>query len=74
MSDLKTYVDRIVKAEEEKKDVQEFIKDIYVEAKAKGFDTKALKRLVKDVQKKIEDLKQEEQMIETYRLELGIKV
>lgn len=74
MSDLKNYVERITKAEEEKKDVSAFIRDIYLEAKGNGFDVKALRRIVKESMKPAHELQQEELIIETYRAEVGIEV
>ncbi|HBG51942.1 MAG TPA: DUF2312 domain-containing protein, partial [Gammaproteobacteria bacterium] len=40
---LRSYIERIERLEEEKKEVAEQIKEIYAEAKAFGFDTKALR-------------------------------
>lgn len=47
MSDIKSYVDRIEKLEQEKKEVQQDIKDIYAEAKSHGYNKKALKQVIK---------------------------
>ena len=40
---LKAFVERIERLEEEKKTIADDIRDVYAEAKANGFDTKALK-------------------------------
>ncbi len=45
---LRAYRDRIVRLEEEKKELSSDIKDIYAEAKSEGFDMRALRRVVKD--------------------------
>lgn len=47
MSDIKSYVDRIEKLEQEKKEIQQDIKDIYAEAKSRGYNKKALKQVIK---------------------------
>lgn len=47
MADIKSYVERIERLEEEKKEVQQDIKDIYAEAKSNGFNKKALKAVIK---------------------------
>lgn len=44
---LRTYIERIERLEEEKKDVQKDIKEIYAEAKSNGFNKKALKAVLK---------------------------
>lgn len=47
ISRLRDYIERIERLEEEKKDVQGDIKEVYAEAKAAGFDKKALKAVIK---------------------------
>lgn len=44
---IKDLIERIERLEEEKKDVQHDIKDLYAEAKSKGIDKKALKQVIK---------------------------
>lgn len=44
---LKAYVDRIIKLEEEKKEISEMIKEIYTEAEGQGYNKDALKLVVK---------------------------
>ena len=57
--------------EEEKKEVAEQIKEIYAEAKAFGFDTKALRQVIK--LRKVDKAEREEQemVLDTYLLALG---
>ncbi|WP_367274680.1 DUF2312 domain-containing protein, partial [Henriciella sp.] len=43
---LRLTVERIERLEEEKKEVADQIKDVYAEAKAMGYDTKALRQVV----------------------------
>lgn len=44
---LRSFVERIVRLEDEKKTFADDIKEVYGEAKSGGFDTKALRRVVK---------------------------
>ena len=44
---LQQFIERIETLEEEKKGIADDIKDVYAEAKATGFDTKAMKALVR---------------------------
>ena len=44
---LKDIVERIERLEEEKKDVQHDIRDLYAEAKSKGINKKVLKKVIK---------------------------
>lgn len=68
---LKQTIDRIERLEEEKKEVAEQIKEIYAEAKAFGFDTKALRQVVRI--RKIDRAEREEQemVLDTYLAALG---
>ena len=43
---LKSIVERIERLEEEKKTIAGDIKEVYAEAKANGFDTKIMRKLV----------------------------
>ncbi|SMC42185.1 DUF2312 domain-containing protein [Rhizobium sp. RU36D] len=69
---LRAFVERIERLEEEKKTIADDIKDVYGEAKAMGFDTKILKKVValrkKDEQERIE----EDLILDTYLHALGM--
>ncbi|WP_152048064.1 DUF2312 domain-containing protein [Aureimonas psammosilenae] len=43
---LKSFVERIERLEEEKKTISDDIKDVYAEAKGNGFDTKVLRKVI----------------------------
>ena len=68
---LRQTVSKIERLEEEKKEVAEQIKEIYAEAKAFGFDTKALRQVIK--LRKVDRAEREEQemVLDTYLLALG---
>ena len=44
---LKAFVERIEKLEEEKKAISDDIRDVYAEAKGNGFDVKALRMVIR---------------------------
>lgn len=69
---LKAFVERIEKLEEEKKAISDDIRDVYAEAKGNGFDVKALRQIIK--LRKIEPTEREEQdaILETYMHALGM--
>ncbi|WP_353257210.1 DUF2312 domain-containing protein [Hyphomonas sp.] len=68
---LRQTVAKIERLEEEKKEVAEQIKEVYGEAKAIGFDTKALRQVIR--LRKIEKAERDEQemILETYLIALG---
>lgn len=69
---LKALIERIEKLEDEKKGVSEDISDIYKEAKGEGFDTKAMKTVIKLRQISRDERKHQEALLETYMKALGI--
>jgi len=69
---LKAFVERVERLEEEKKELANDIRDIYAEAKANGFDTKALRHVVKMRKKDIDEVKEQEAIIHTYYTALGM--
>ena len=44
---LKAFVERVERLEEEKKAIADDVRDVYAEAKANGYDVKALRAVVK---------------------------
>ena len=69
---LKRFVENIEHLEEEKKELSRQISDVYKEAKAFGFDTKALRRII-SLRKMDSDKRVElEQLTETYKEALGM--
>lgn len=68
---LRQTVAKIERLEEERKEVAEQIKEIYAEAKAFGFDTKALRQVVRLRKIDKADREEAEMMLETYLIALG---
>jgi len=69
---LRAFVERIERLEEEKKTIADDIKDVYGEAKGMGFDTKILKKVI-SLRKKDEQERMEEDLIlDTYLHALGM--
>ena len=72
---LRSFRDRIVRLEEEKKALSDDIKDVYQEAKSAGFDMKALRRVVKDSrmdQTQRAAVRETESIVDLYRASLGM--
>ncbi len=69
---LLSYIERVERIEEEKKALQNDIKEIFEEAKSANFDVKAIKQILK-LRKKDETERQEEEFIlDTYKRALGL--
>ena len=69
---LKAFVERIERLEEEKKALSDDIRDVYAEAKANGFDVKALRSVVRLRKQDVDERKEQEAILETYLQALGM--
>jgi len=69
---LRLLIERVERLQDEKKGIQDDIQDVFSEAKATGYDTKAMKAVIKIRKKSRDDRMQEEAILETYLAALGI--
>ncbi|MBO6551868.1 MAG: DUF2312 domain-containing protein [Roseitalea sp.] len=69
---LRAFVERIERLEEEKKTIADDIKDVYAEAKANGFDTKALRKIVAIRKQDQNERLEQEAVLDTYMAALGM--
>jgi uncharacterized protein (UPF0335 family) len=69
---LKAYVERVERLEEEKKAIADDIRDVYGEAKVNGFDVKALRSVVRLRKQDVNERKEQEAILETYLHALGM--
>ena len=69
---LKQYIEKIEKLEEEKNNLLEDIKSVFDDAKMNGFDTKAMKHVLKLKKMDREKLAEQDAMMDLYRDILGI--
>ena len=65
--------DRILRLEEEKRDIARDINEIYAEAKGQGFDTKVMKAVLKLYRMDRADLAESEYLRDEYKKMLGIE-
>jgi uncharacterized protein (UPF0335 family) len=69
---LKAVIERVEKLEEEKKAIADDIRDVFSEAKAHGFDVKALRTIVRLRKQDVDERKEQEAILETYMHALGM--
>lgn len=72
---LQEFVGRIERLTEEKKAIGDDIKDVFAEAKSDGFDTKAMRRLIRDIDRKSKNadkFREEEDAFDTYAAALKL--
>ena len=70
---LKAFVERIERLEEEKKAIADDVRDVYAEAKANGFDMKALREIVRLRKQDADERREHETIVETYMHALGMQ-
>ena len=69
---LLSFIERIERLEEDKKQVAEDIKDVYSEAKGTGYDIKIMRKIV-SIRKQDKDKRREEQeILDLYLAALGM--
>jgi uncharacterized protein (UPF0335 family) len=69
---LKKFTDRVIELEVEKEYVTGQIRQVYNEAKALGFDTKILRKVVRELKRSEADRQEEFRLMEMYLNALGI--
>ena len=69
---LRQYIERVERLEEEKKGIADDIRDVYLEAKSQGYDPKMMRKIVRLRKQTPQDRATEEALIDTYKNALGI--
>lgn len=69
---LRAFVERIERLEEEKKVISDDIKDVYAEAKGNGFDVKIMRKVVSLRKKQPHEREEEEAVLDLYLHALGM--
>ena len=69
---LKAFVERVERLEEEKKAMVDDIRDIYAEAKGNGFDVRALRTIVRLRKQDVNQRREHEAILDTYMTALGM--
>ena len=69
---LKSFIERIERLEEEKRALQEDIKEVFAEAKGTGFDTKIMRQIIKIRRMDKDDLDEQETLLDIYKRALGM--
>jgi uncharacterized protein (UPF0335 family) len=69
---LKAFVERVERLEEEKKAIAYDIKDVYAEAKGNGFDVTALRTIIRLRKQDADERREQETILETYMHALGM--
>jgi uncharacterized protein (UPF0335 family) len=71
---IRAFIERIERMEEEKKAIADDIKEIYAEAKGNGFDTKVLRQIIRIRKQDASERMEQEALLELYMAALGMAV
>ena len=69
---LRLLIERVERLEEKKKGISDDIKDVYLEAKAVGYDPQMMRQIVRLRKMNPDDRKEMEQLLDTYKAALGL--
>ena len=69
---LKSFIERNERLEEEKRALGEDIKDVYAEAKGTGFDPKIMRQIIKIRKMDQEEHDEQESLLDLYKRALGM--
>jgi len=71
-NELRQFVERIERLDAEKKDIADQQKEVMAEAKARGYDTKVLRKVIALRKRDADDIAEEEAVLEMYKEALGM--
>lgn len=69
---LRAFIERIERLEEEKKSIADDIRDVYAEAKGNGYDVKVMRQIVRLRKQEAHERQEEEAILELYKHALGM--
>ena len=71
--ELRQFIERVERLEQEKKDIQEQIKEVFAEAKGRGYDTAVMRKVIALRKREPDDIAEEEAVMEMYKEALGMR-
>ena len=69
---LRLFIERIERLEEEKKGIADDIRDVYSESTGQGYDTKIMRTIVRLRRMEKNDRDEMDALLDTYRVALGL--
>ena len=71
--ELRQFIERVESLEAEKSDIAEQIKEVYAEAKGRGYDTKVMRKVISLRKREPDDIAEEEAILDMYKEALGMR-
>ena len=70
--ELRQFIERYERLEAEKKDIADQQKEVMAEAKARGYDTKVMRKVIALRKRDSDEIAEEEAVLEMYKQALGM--
>lgn len=70
--ELRQFIERIERLDQEKSDLAEQQKEVMAEAKGRGYDTKVIRKLISLRKRDKDDIAEEEAILDMYKEALGM--
>ncbi|RWR16412.1 DUF2312 domain-containing protein [Sinirhodobacter populi] len=70
--ELRQFIERFEQLDAEKKDITEQQKEVMAEAKGRGYDTKAIRKIIAIRKRDKDDVAEEEAVLDLYKAALGM--
>ena len=70
--ELRQFIERFERLDAEKRDIADQQKEVMAEAKARGYDTKIIRKVIALRKRDKDDIAEEEAVLEMYRQALGV--
>ena len=70
--ELRQFIERAEQLASEKRDIAEQEKEVFAEAKGRGYDTKVIRKVIALRKRKPDDIAEEEAIMEMYKTALGM--
>ncbi|MEL8055941.1 MAG: DUF2312 domain-containing protein [Pseudomonadota bacterium] len=71
--ELRQFIERWERLEQERKELADDQKEVMAEAKARGYDTKVMRKVIALRKREPDDIAEEEAVLEMYRQALGMR-
>ena len=71
--ELRQFIERLERLDQEKKDLAEQSKEVMAEAKGRGYDTKVIRKVIALRKREPDDIAEEEAVLEMYKEALGMQ-
>ncbi|WP_293450582.1 DUF2312 domain-containing protein [Planktotalea sp.] len=71
--ELRQFIERLERLDQEKKDLAEQSKEVLAEAKGRGYDAKVIRKVIALRKREPDDIAEEEAVLEMYKEALGMQ-